>query len=104
MSTAAVFLYTGLLVFVLGAVGLFWHDNLIRRALALNFMSSGIFLFVVALARRASVPMTDPVPHALVLTGIVVAVSGTALLLVLICRFHETRPDQSDGRAGEENA
>jgi multicomponent Na+:H+ antiporter subunit C len=102
MTTAAVFLYTGLIIFVLGTVGLFWHDNLIRRALALNFMSSGIFLFVVALARRETEPFVDPVPHAMVLTGIVVAVSGTALLLVLICRYYETRP--ADAATAEEQA
>jgi multicomponent Na+:H+ antiporter subunit C len=39
----------------------------------------------VALARR-SVP-ADPVPHALVLTGLVVGVSSTALALALAVRL-----------------
>ena len=32
----------------------------------------------------------DPVPHAMVLTGIVVSVSVTALALILACRVQET--------------
>lgn len=90
MTTAELYLATGLAIFVLGAVGLFWHSKLVRRALALNYMATGVFLFLVALGRRSTVPYADPVPHALVLTGLVVAVSTTALLLVLICRFRET--------------
>ncbi|MFP4349004.1 MAG: cation:proton antiporter subunit C [Thermodesulfobacteriota bacterium] len=102
MTTAGLYLATGLAVFVLGAVGLFWHSNLIRRALALNFMATGVFLFLVALGRRSTIPFADPVPHALVLTGIVVAVSTTALLLVLICRFHETAEKESTDATEDE--
>lgn len=97
MTPAAIYLSTGLAIFLMGAVGLFWHTRLIRRALSLNFMGAGVFLFLVALGRRSSTPFADPVPHALVLTGLVVAVSTTALLLVLICRFFETGGDQPDG-------
>ena len=100
MTTAALYLSTGLIVFVLGTVGLFWHSNLVRRALSLNFMASGVFLFLVALGRRSPVPFADPIPHALVLTGIVVAVSATALLLVLVCRYHETAEAESAEAAG----
>ena len=66
--------------------------HLLRKILGLNVMSAGAFLVLIALAhpdrddgQRASV---DPVPHAMVLTGIVVAVSATALALALACRFH----------------
>ncbi len=96
MTPAAIYLSTGLAIFLLGAVGLFWHTRLIRRALSLNFMGAGVFLFLVALGRRSSTPFADPAPHALVLTGLVVAVSTTALLLVLICRFFETGDGQPD--------
>ncbi|MFP4307450.1 MAG: cation:proton antiporter subunit C [Desulfococcaceae bacterium] len=95
MTTAALYLSTGLVVFVLGTFGLFWHSNLVRRALSLNFMAAGVFLFLVALGRRSPAPFPDPIPHALVLTGIVVTVSATALLLVLVCRYHETAESES---------
>lgn len=96
MTTAAIYLTTGLAVFIIGVVGLFWNRNLVRRALSLNFMATGVFLFLVALGRRDPMPFADPVPHALVLTGIVVAVSTTALLLVLICRFYETAETEGE--------
>jgi multicomponent Na+:H+ antiporter subunit C len=77
---------------VLLCIGLFWllrHENLIRRLLALNTMTSAIFLFLVATAYGGGVAPPDPVPHAMVLTGIVVAVSATAVALALIRRLHQ---------------
>jgi multicomponent Na+:H+ antiporter subunit C len=47
-------------------------------------MASGIFLVLIGLARQVPSPLPDPVPHAMVLTGIVVSVSATAFALVLI--------------------
>jgi len=43
-----------------------------------------VFMFLIAIAKRDILP--DPVPHAMVLTGIVVAVSATALALALTLR------------------
>jgi multicomponent Na+:H+ antiporter subunit C len=63
-------------------------DHLLRKVLALNVISSGIFLFIVAVAHRNADPDPDPVPHAMVLTGIVVAVSVTAFAVALIRRYH----------------
>ena len=45
-----------------------------------------LLLVLVGLAQRNDVP--DPVPQAMVLTGIVVAVAATALALALVRRFH----------------
>ena len=56
---------------------------LLRKVLALNVMGSGVFLLLIAAAYRGPDAAPDPVPHALVLTGIVVAVSATALALAL---------------------
>jgi len=49
-------------------------------------MGSGAFLVLVGLAQRSGTP--DPVPQAMVLTGIVVAVAATALALALARRLH----------------
>ena len=76
----------GLLLFSLGLWGLISGTHLLRRILAFNITGSGIFLFLVALAARGVEP--DPVPHALVLTGIVVTVSITALALALLRALH----------------
>ena len=76
----------GVALFVLGLRGLIVLPHLIRRVLAFNVMGSGTFLFLVSLADREPAA-ADPVPQALVLTGIVVSVSITALALALIRRL-----------------
>ncbi len=59
------------------------HEPLLRKLIALNVMGAGVFHVLVAVAFRGTDVAPDPVPHALVLTGIVVAVSATALALTL---------------------
>lgn len=81
MTTGLLYALAGALLFVLGLAGLILHVHLLRKILAFNIMGSGSFLVLVGLAQRQGVP--DPVPQAMVLTGIVVAVSATALALIL---------------------
>lgn len=83
------FLYalTGICLFVLGLYALITHNHLLRKIIALNIMSSGVFLVLVALAGRSLNTLPDPVPLAMVITGIVVTVSSTALALVLILKM-----------------
>lgn len=64
-----------------GLHGLMVAGHVLRRVIAINIMTSGVFLALVALAARSSPP--DPVLHALVLTGLVISVSATALALHL---------------------
>ncbi|MBM9537117.1 sodium:proton antiporter [Desulfobulbus alkaliphilus] len=66
--------------------GLMTRANLLRKLMALNIFTSAVFLFLVALARMAE-PL-DPIPHAMVLTGIVVTVSTTAVGLVLLLKLY----------------
>lgn len=87
MSPAVLYALTGIGLFVLGLHGLIVHTHLLRKILAFNIMGSGVFLLMVALAHRTA-QTPDPVPHAMVITGIVVAVSATALALALILRLH----------------
>ena len=86
MSLPLFYALAGVGLFVLGLHGLIVLPHLLRKILALNIMGSGTFLLMVALARRAG-ENPDPVPHAMVITGIVVAVSATALALALILRL-----------------
>ena len=85
----AEFLYAlvGVGLFCLGLYALFVRANVLRKILAINVMSSGVFLVLVALARRTGSGAPDPVPHAMVITGIVVAVSATAFALILMLRM-----------------
>lgn len=83
-----VFLYAlvGVGLFNLGLYALIIYPHLLRKILAINIMGSGVFLVLVALAARTDGAAPDPVPHAMVITGIVVAVSATALALALMLR------------------
>lgn len=81
MNSIAVYLVAGILLWVIGLYGLLVNRHVVRRVIALNLMSSGVFMVMVTLAMRASPP--DPVLHALVLTGLIVAVCSTAFALRL---------------------
>jgi multicomponent Na+:H+ antiporter subunit C len=84
--TDLLFALTGAALFTMGVAGVVLIEHLLRRILAFNLMGSGAFLVLVGLAQRNDV--TDPVPQAMVLTGIVVAVAATALALALVRRLH----------------
>ncbi len=88
MSTAFLYALVGMGLFVLGLYALIVHAHLLRKILAINVMGSGIFLVLVALARRTGEAQPDAVPHAMVITGIVVAVSATALALTLMLKLN----------------
>ncbi|WIM06249.1 MAG: NADH-quinone oxidoreductase subunit K [Candidatus Nitricoxidivorans perseverans] len=86
MSSGLLFACVGAILFSMGVAGVILIGHLLRRVLAFNLMGSGAFLILVGLAQRNDVP--DPVPQAMVLTGIVVAVAATALALALARRLH----------------
>lgn len=72
----------------LGLFGLVTHPNLLRKIVAFNVMGGGVFLLFGVIARRGAAAGVgaDPVPQALVITGIVVAFSATALAVALLLR------------------
>jgi multicomponent Na+:H+ antiporter subunit C len=78
----------GIALFVVGLHRLITVAHLIRKLIAANVMAGGVFLLLVATAVRDAEDAPDPVPHAMVLTGIVVAVGITALATTLIRRLH----------------
>ena len=87
MNAAFFYALVGVGLFSLGLYALIVHAHLLRKILALNVMGSGVFLVLVALARRAGDAQPDAVPQAMVITGIVVAVSATALALILMLKL-----------------
>ncbi len=88
MTVPVLYALVGIALFCMALHGVIVSAHPLRKILAINVMSSGVFLVLVALARRAPGPSPDPVPHAMVITGIVVAVSATALAIVLVSRLH----------------
>jgi len=87
MNVAFLYALVGVGLFCLGLYALIVHAHLLRMILALNVMGSGVFLVLVALAKRTGNAAPDPVPQAMVITGIVVAVSATALALTLMLKL-----------------
>lgn len=98
MSQWTLFACSGLGVALLSLHGLFMSEHPLRKIIAANLLGSGVFLVLIALARRGPGSSPDPVPHALVLTGIVVSVSATALALTLARRLNDARDDEAAPR------
>ncbi|MFA7441594.1 MAG: cation:proton antiporter subunit C [Sphingomonadaceae bacterium] len=95
----SIFTLTGAALVGIGMYGMITSRHLLRQILAFNIIGSGIFLLLGALGRNGE---SDPVPHALIITGIVVALSATALAVMLALRLHEdtgdtTLPNGHDG-------
>ncbi len=90
-----------MLLFVIGFSNLLLHKNLIKKIIGLNIMDSAIYLFLAEKGYIAGrvVPIVvngvqdveayiNPIPSGLVLTGIVVSVSVSALMLSLTIRLY----------------
>ncbi|MBP6534206.1 MAG: NADH-quinone oxidoreductase subunit K [Arenimonas sp.] len=91
MSTATLFGLCASGLIGLGLFGLITHPHPLRKILAFNVIGSGVFLLFGAIAYRgAGAGMAaDPVPQALLITGIVVAFSATALAVAVLLRLHD---------------
>ena len=89
------------ILFCIGFTNLLLQNNLIKKIIGLNVMDSAIYLFLAEkgyIAGRVAPIVTDgvqsveayinPIPSGLVLTGIVVSVSVTALMLSLTIRLY----------------
>jgi len=79
-----------------GLFGLIVHPQPLRKILAFNLIGSGVLLLLGVVARRGAAAGLggDPIPQALVITGIVVAFAATALAITLLLRLF-----QQTGRA-----
>ena len=93
------FYVTAVLLFSVGLAALLLHPNLIKKIIGLNLMDTAVFLAAMGYVDGGKAPMVEPgaeaaayinpVPGGLVLTGIVVAVSTTALFLALTHRLYQ---------------
>ncbi|RAI43782.1 NADH-quinone oxidoreductase subunit K [Rhodoplanes roseus] len=91
MSETIVFGLCAAVVIGLGLYGAIVDPRPLRKILAFNLLGSGVFLVFGVVARRGAAAgfPGDPVPQALVITGIVVAFSATALALALLLRYFD---------------
>lgn len=92
--------FFAILLFIIGFHTMLTHNNLIKKIMGMNIMETSIFLFFVSIGyvRGGRAPILEPgttasyinpLPTALILTGIVVAVSVTAYSLSLIVKLYQ---------------
>ena len=92
LTTQILYALAGCVVVALGLRGALLLASLLQRIVAINVMGAGVFMLLIAVAYCGNGLPPAPVSHALVLTGIVVAVSATALALALVRRL-QAEPD-----------
>lgn len=87
---------------VIGLYGMLFKRNLLKKLIGMNIFQTAIFLFYIEGSTKlgATVPVIDPalghnpvdyvnpLPHVLILTGIVVALSITGVALAFLIRIH----------------
>lgn len=89
-------------VFFLMLIGIYIvisHENFIKKIVGLNVFQVSVFVFYISMAKikGGTAPIleegievfSNPLPHVLILTAIVVGVATTALGLALVVRVQE---------------
>lgn len=90
-------------LFVIGFADLLFQNNMIKKIIGLNIMDTAIYLLLASqgyieglaapIVVNGDIPVAtkyiNPIPSGLVLTGIVVSVSVTALMLSLTIRMYK---------------
>ncbi len=91
MTGATLFGLLGAALVGTGLYGAIVQPEPLRKVLGLNLLGGGLFLIFGAIARRGAAAglAADPVPQALVITGIVVAFAATALAVTLLLRLFQ---------------
>ena len=91
MSGVTVFGLFAAVAVGLGLYGLITNPHPLRKIIAFNLLGSGVFLLFGVVGRRGAAAGVgnDPVPQALVITGVVVAFSATALAIALLLRLFQ---------------
>ncbi len=90
-----------MLLFGIGFTTLLFNRNLLKKIIGFNFMDTGIYLFLTSMGYiegglapiyveglSTAESYINPIPAGLVLTGIVVSVSVTAIMLSLTVRLY----------------
>lgn len=95
--SATLFGLMGAALVGIGLFGMLVRRELLLRILTFNLLGGGIFLVFGAVARRGAGAGFggDPVPQAIILTGIVVAFAATTLAVALVLRLAAASEDPS---------
>lgn len=90
----------GVLLFFIGMYGLIARRNILKSIMSLGIMQVAIILFFVSLHAGENTPPpigstfpvlpADPLPHALMITAVVIGISVTAVCLIMfITLYHK---------------
>ena len=91
------------------------HNNLVKKIVGLNIFQVSVFVFHITMAKvkGGTAPIlaegieiySNPLPHVLILTAIVVGVATTALGLALVVRIYDAygtiEDDEIEARENE---
>jgi len=91
------------------------HNNLVKKIVGLNIFQVSVFVFYITMAKvkGGTAPIlaegieiySNPLPHVLILTAIVVGVATTALGLALVVRIYDAygtiEDDEIEARENE---
>ena len=107
LSLQNIGLATGFLLMLIGLYGALTNRNILRIIVAFTIFHAGINLVIVALAyirgrvapiidkttglENLSEQFVDPIPHAVVLTSIVIGVGVTGVMLTFALRMFKVR-------------
>ena len=91
--------WIAVLLMMIGLYTVIAHTNLVKKIIGLNIFQASVFIFYISLGKlsNGSAPIlaegitaySNPLPHVLILTAIVVGVATTAVGLALVVRIHE---------------
>jgi multicomponent Na+:H+ antiporter subunit C len=100
MNAYALFNYWVVMLLMMGGLYIIIaHGNLVKKIVGLSIFQTSIFIFYISIANitGATAPIikqglelySNPLPHVLILTAIVVGLSTTALALALVVRIYQ---------------
>ena len=111
-------LYNYWVVIILMMTGLFTviaHSNMVKKVVGLAIFQVSVFVFYISVSKvhGGTAPILDdrfevysnPLPHVLILTAIVVGVATTSLALALLVRIYDAygTVDETDIREEDNN-
>lgn len=96
-----IYAVTAGLTFCVALAGVFLCRHFFKKIVAAKILGASVFLLLVSMAKRDFEEFADPVPHAMVITGIVVAVSASAFALALARRIRRETGESTFEGEGE---
>ncbi len=91
--------WIAILLMMIGLYTVIAHTNLVKKVIGLNVFQASVFILYISMGKitggtapilaEGLGPYSNPLPHVLILTAIVVGVATTAVGLALIVRIHE---------------